>query len=211
MFAPLPYSLHAGLGRSKLHPGSVPGTEYSTTRQVPRAPLPDQGVTSPGVMSSTTSEGFHPPSSLILTHAPDQIPRPDFVSVSFSSSLQVVASPCWEMVLPDFISAILTWALGPLPRRVLLMPKPVSSQKASASPTCRQVQHAKLSLQATSRRGWISGLQSFLYVQAPMFARPPGCSHPTSQIERQGRLHHAADHPVTSMNCGIATYPKPGN
>ena len=30
---------------------------------------------------------------------------------------------------------------------------------------------------ATPTTGWFSGLQSFHYVQAPIFARPPGCTH----------------------------------
>jgi hypothetical protein len=46
---------------------------------------------------------------------------------------------------------------------------------------------------ATSTRTAISGLQSFLYVQAPILARPPGCTHRCSLVapERPGRLHHA--------------------
>ena len=46
---------------------------------------------------------------------------------------------------------------------------------------------------ATSTRTAISGLQSFLYVQAPILARPPGCTHRCSLVApgRPGRLHHA--------------------
>lgn len=35
-------------------------------------------------------------------------------------SLQVVVSPCWEMVLPDVISAVCVKMPGPIPRSVLL-------------------------------------------------------------------------------------------
>ncbi|MCD6196951.1 MAG: hypothetical protein J7K15_00060 [Deltaproteobacteria bacterium] len=58
------------------------------------------------MMSCTTSEGITPPSSLILAHAPDQNPLSDFGYPYFRESLQVVISPCWEMALPDVISAI---------------------------------------------------------------------------------------------------------
>jgi hypothetical protein len=41
----------------------------------------------------------------------------------------------------------------------------------------------------------LSRLQSFHHVQAPMFARPPGCSHRCESTfqGRPGRLHHAMD------------------
>ena len=35
----------------------------------------------------------------------------------------------------------------------------------------------RLPLQCNFNREWITGLQSFLYVQAPTLARPPGCTH----------------------------------
>ena len=46
---------------------------------------------------------------------------------------------------------------------------------------------------ATSTEHAMSGLQSFRYVQALMFARPPGCTHRcNSKVSgRPGRLHHA--------------------
>ncbi|KKL44703.1 hypothetical protein LCGC14_2363040, partial [marine sediment metagenome] len=55
----------------------------------------------------------------------------------------------------------------------------------------------------------ISGLQAFLYVQASVIARPPGCSHPVIQqiTEQLSRLHHAAIMRLPNMNCGIATHP----
>ncbi len=55
-------------GRSSVQAGSV--SSYAWSCQVPRAPLHAQGVTSRVVMSSTTSAGITPPSSLVLAHAP---------------------------------------------------------------------------------------------------------------------------------------------
>ena len=72
---------------------------------------------------------------------------------SFSGSLQVAASPCWEMALPDIISAILAQVLGPLPRSVLLVHLLASSQETTASPQTSQVRHTKLSLQCSFNRG----------------------------------------------------------
>jgi hypothetical protein len=44
------------------------------------------------------------------------LPAPP-VSPLCARSLQVVASPCWAMALPDIISATLVQVLGPIPRR----------------------------------------------------------------------------------------------
>ena len=51
----------------------------------------------------------------------------------YRRSLQVAASPCWQWVFPDVISAILAWVLGPVPRSAPLVLSPVSSQRTSAS------------------------------------------------------------------------------
>jgi hypothetical protein len=57
--------------------------------------------------------------------------------------LQVVASPCWKMALPDIISAILAQVLGPLPRSVLQVLLLASSLETTASPQTSQVRHTE--------------------------------------------------------------------
>ena len=68
----------------------------------PRRVLPEGGTT-----SRVASEGVTPPSQLLRAHAPDQIPPHPSVSALKAGSLQVAVSPCWEMALPDIISATL--------------------------------------------------------------------------------------------------------
>jgi len=60
---------------------------------------------------------------------------------------------------------------------------------------------------ATSTTGDISGLQTFRNVQAPILARPPGCTYrcKTNPTRQPGRLHHAMDVWLPYTNCGIAT------
>jgi len=60
---------------------------------------------------------------------------------------------------------------------------------------------------ATSMTRTISRLQSFLYVQAPILASPPDCTHRKrlKSLRRPGRLHHAMLMGLPTMNCGIAT------
>ena len=51
--------------------------------------------------------GVTPSSSLVRAHAPDHPPPRASARALRAGSLQVVASPCWAMALPDVISAIL--------------------------------------------------------------------------------------------------------
>ena len=64
--------------------------------QAPRAPLPSSGVTRRGVTSNVTWKGVTPPSSLILAHAPDQIPP-----TGSSSLCRWVFAGCCQSLLED--------------------------------------------------------------------------------------------------------------
>ena len=101
--------------------------------RVPRAPLPDTGVTRNG-MISIIWKGITPSSSLILAHAPDQTPPSAFGFPLRTWSLQVVAIPCWDLALPDIISATLVQVLGSIPRRDLRVLVPLTSPETPASP-----------------------------------------------------------------------------
>ena len=69
----------------------------SRNRQVPRAPLPASGVTLSGEMSSISSKGVTLPSSLIRTHASDQIPPYRFRI----SLIRKVFAGCCQPLLQD--------------------------------------------------------------------------------------------------------------
>ena len=123
--------------RSDGFPALCPASSWY--RQAPRAPLLDRGVTAVETVSSTDSEGITPPSSLIRTHATVQNPPADFGLTSCGGSLQVAASPCWVMDLPDVISADLyqdAWACVPAAHVVHI---PVTSHVTSAFATPSQV------------------------------------------------------------------------
>jgi len=108
--------------------------------RVPRAPLPGMGVTHRQGDSEVTSEGVTPPSQLLRAHASDHHPLPASWS-SVGESVQVVASPCWSAALPDIISAICVWVLGPIPRRVRQMHLPIASPTTAASRHEKHVRH----------------------------------------------------------------------
>ena len=63
---------------------------------MPRAPLPDTSVTHVRVMSSTTSKGVTPSSSLLRAHAPNQFPPLEFVYPHLSPK---VLAGCCEPLL----------------------------------------------------------------------------------------------------------------
>src|SRR6201987_4257927 len=89
-------------------------------------------------MSTTSSEGVTPLSSLLRTHVPLPLGSPLLQHLtSFEESLQVVRSPCCPRELPDAISESLSLDAGsrtPAVHRVL---SPVSSTMSSAFPKRR--------------------------------------------------------------------------
>jgi len=135
------------------------------------------------------------------------LPPPSALA-SVGGSLQVAASPCWEMALPDVISADLSlgaWTPTPAVPMVHLL---VSSHGATASPALGPGRQPTTFRTATSVRAHISGLQSFANVQAPRFARPPGRSHRRLPQPRQpGLLRSGTVRFVTSPHSEYASRP----
>ena len=89
-----------------------------------------------GDVTSTTSKGTTPSSSLLRAHAPNHLPPSALrASASYSRwSLQVAVSPCWMVVLPNVSSACLSqdaWVMIPAAHQVHM---PVSSLMSSAFP-----------------------------------------------------------------------------
>ena len=202
---------------ARIHPGST----WSTCILIPNSTDPAAQLVSlsshlcltarsepPSAQSPFASCGCYPQTgcpyrtpqkTLLFLHRSYRLMRqtnplpPPRVSPSSVGSLQVVASPCWKMVLPNIISAILVKSLGPIPRHVSWMHLPTSSPRTPASHDEKAVRHVGVSLQCNTNRGVVSRLQSFVYLQASSLARPPGCTYRSSQLdaEQPGRLHHA--------------------
>ena len=163
---------------------------------MPRAPLPTQGVTSRGVTSSATSEGITPP--FIAPTGSCARPKPScFLQHPLG---QQVFAGCRKPLLGN----------GPS-RRYLCNPYMVAW---TLTPRCfpgaftrffpvnigltldlRRSTHRFIFPHCNFSGSSISRLQSFLDVQAPMFARPPDCSHRCELrfSGRPGRLLHAMD------------------
>jgi len=177
----------------------------ATNHQVPRAPLPADGVTVRGKASCALSGGVTPLSSLVWTHATDQIPPSDFVG-HFGRSWQVAVSPCWKMALPDVISAVCVKTLGPLPRRVpTILPILVPFLTGWYTSIARHRPRLRVDKHGTPRKS--------LPLQLPQGGVFRGCSHslmfrllhllgpqvaPTAVLGtgQPGRLHHAMSLPL---------------
>jgi hypothetical protein len=129
-----------------------PRTAPLSRRQVPRAPLPPAGVTLRGTMSCIVSRSIAPSSSLYgLMRQTTALPPPSALA-SVGGSVQVVASPCWAMVLPDVIPAspsVDAWAPVAAVRWVRL---PVTSPTTSAFPLGLEVGVPQVTRSATSER-----------------------------------------------------------
>ncbi len=135
-------------------PGSTPRLSSSESGYVAeyseppsaQSPLPDRGVTRHRDGLESRLRGRY---SSFIAHT-DSCVRPNpsrcLGRTSHTRSLQVVASPRWEMALPDILSAILAKALGPIPRHVPRMRALIASPRTPASRDGKGVRHVRQSL-----------------------------------------------------------------
>ncbi len=134
-YTPIVHGLPTGspLLRGSVHPSSVSGVRPGAA-QCPEPLRPTRVLPSSGRCQAPPG-GALPPlhRSYGLMRRTRSLPPPT-VAALVSGSLQVAASPCWEVALPDVIPAspsLDAWTLTPAARRVLL---PVSSPTISAFP-----------------------------------------------------------------------------
>ena len=121
-------------------------------------------------------------------------------------SLQVVASPCWAMALPDIISATLVQVLGPIPRRAPRLHLSIPSPRTPASPHGKRVRRADL-----SPHGSFRGEPYF--VAAVIRSSSGSCTRSAPRLLRPRRLragppglsHHASPGRLPEPGCGVAT------
>ena len=150
----------------------------SRNRRVPRAPLPEAGVThSRGDLQSRLTEDITPPSSLVRAHASDHIPPSALVVPRTPGPCRLSPVPAGGWPFPTLSLQSLRRRLDPYPAASLectcpFLPRehrPHAAEDAFGTRNCP--------CNATSTGSRISGLQSFDYLQAPTLARPPDCTH----------------------------------
>jgi len=160
---------------------------------------------------STVSVGVTRPSSLLPAHAPDHNPLADFGCPYFDKSLQVATSPCWEMALPDVISAIFVWVLGSVPRHdrtvhfdrffLLGIGLSLGSRRSTRERFPR----------TASRGGIFRGCNHSLMFRLPYLLGPLAVLTRSRNLQPPSRIHRAEPVPLPDTGTGIATCPNPDN
>ena len=105
----------AGIFVAQLIQALYPALVSLQHRHAPRAPLPASGVTSCGVMFDTTSDGVTHPSSLILAHAPSQIPPTVFKLTITTGLCRLSPVPAGSWPFPTLSLQSLRGRLDPYP------------------------------------------------------------------------------------------------
>ncbi len=129
------------------------------------------------VISSITSADITPHSSLLRTHAPDQIPPSVSVFPCTLGLCRLSLIPAGRWPFPTLSPQSLYRCLDPCLVASLQCSYPFLLE--GLRPHLREQRFGTPNYRrnATSTTELISGLQSFLYVQAPILARPSGCTH----------------------------------
>ena len=158
------------------------------------------GVTHSAEMSSTSSEGITPPSSLLRAHASDQNPPHRFRSPYTEGLCRLPSAPCWKLALPDVISTTCVKALGPIPRRVPDDPVRLHvlanawtsrSPDIGLAPVLRSSARESLPAMQLQQGGSFRGCSHSLMFRLLYLLGPPVAPTAVPGTGQPGRLHHA--------------------
>ena len=200
---------HGSLCRSPSAPLTTfiePKVSYGVTRMastVPRAPSPPWGVTPPRVVfprPQPALPGLRRDYGLMRQTFPLSCPTRDGLG---PESVQVAACPCWEKAFPDVISSLSVAVRGPVPRRASSVPLPVSSRRASASPSVQEVRRAETpAIIATSMANQFRGCSHSFMFRLPHLLGPQVAPTVEAQSLRGSRAVYA-----TQRTCGYPSRP----
>ncbi len=144
-------------------------------------------------LACISSEGATPPSSLLRTHAPDQIPPALFGSPYSTDLCRLLPVPAGRWSFPTLSLQSFHRCLDPYPGMPLWCSRPFLPKELQPQPRCTLFGASCISPQCNFNDDLITGRQSFRYVQAPMVVSPPGCTYRAGSLSRgqPGRLRHA--------------------
>ena len=131
-----------------------------------------------GETSWVSSKGVTPPSSLLLTHAPNHCPPCVSGFPRPSGLCRLLPAPAAQWLFPTLSLPIFPHVLGPLPRLPLKCIRSLLPPEHWPSPIEQRVGASQIIPTAISVGDQFTGLQSFHYVRAREFARLPDSSHP---------------------------------
>ena len=159
-------------------------------RHLPRAPLPETGVTRLGVVSRTPSEGVTPPSSLLRAHAPHHPPLPDF-GVPYTMSLcRLRRAPAGRWWFPTLSPPSVHRRLDPYPVATSRCTYPFLPGRQRPHVTFDTFGSRDDPCQATSTGKKLRGCSHSVLFRLPCLLDPQVA--PTASFDGQpGRLRHA--------------------
>ena len=176
----------------------VPGSVSRTIQGPPRAQSPFARLRRYLLRRDVfciSSEGVTPPSLLLRTHAPDQNPPILFGSPYSTGPCRLSPVPAGWWSFPTLSLQSIHRCLDPYPGMPLWCPRPFLPRELQPQPRCTYFGASSIPPQCNFNDDLFTGRQSFRYVQAPMVASPPGCTHRTGFLScgQPGRLRHAMD------------------
>ena len=147
------------------------------TAECPEPLCPWLALPAHGATSRVASEDITPPSSLIRAHASDQVPPGASVVPRTSGPCRLSPVPAGGWPFPTLSLQSLRRRLDPYPAASLECTCPFLPREHRPHATEDAFGTRNCPCNATSTGSRISGLQSFVYLQAPTLARPPDCIH----------------------------------
>ena len=174
--------------------------------RVPRAPLPGTGVTRAGTASRPPG-GALPPRrrSYGLMRQTTTLPTPRLAPCT-QGLCRFSPVPAGRWPFPTLSLRPLCRCSDPYPAALLGCACPFLDRGHRPHPTRDGFGARIYPHMAASVGSRISRLQSFVYLRAPAFARPPGCSDRSAQgAGPPGLSHHAPPGRLPAPECGVAT------
>ena len=147
------------------------------TAECPEPLCPWRALPAHGATSRVASEDITPPSSLIRAHASDQVPPGASVVPRTPGPCRLSPVPAGGWPFPTLSLQSLRRRLDPYPAASLECTCPFLPREHRPHATEDAFGTRNCPCNATSTGSRISGLQSFVYLQAPTLARPPDCIH----------------------------------
>ena len=134
------------------------------------------GVTALVLRSWHRSAGVTRPSQLILAHAPDHNPPADFGFPTSAGLCRLLQAPAGRWPFPTLSLRSLYRCLDPYPATPLRCSCPFLPGSHRPHLTTKKFGPWKIPSKQLPARLNFSRLQSFVYLQAPILARPSRCS-----------------------------------
>jgi hypothetical protein len=161
--------------RPVFHGSAAPGSTSRTVQGPPRAQSPFARLRrypNRRDVSSITSEGVTPPSSLLRTHAPDQNPPVVFGFPYSTGPRRLLPAPAGKWSFPTLSLQSFHRCLDPYPGMPLWCPRPFLPRESQPHPRCTEFGASTTRRNATSTATLFRGGSHFVMFRLPCLLAP---------------------------------------